>query len=80
MIQNGTDVNFRGLEGYTPLLLAVEQGFILGLKFLLASGADRNLTRDDGQGILDLVSDEDADTESFNGYSLFASPSSPGMR
>ena len=59
LVHLGVDVNFRGLGGYTPLLIAIEQENVAAVSCLLEAGADPTLTRDDGQGVFDLVTDED---------------------
>lgn len=43
---------------YTALLIAVEQSSIKIVELLLSLGADLTLTRQDGQSVFDLVTDE----------------------
>ena len=58
LLKAGADINFQGLGGYSPLLIAVEQSLVELVEFLLLNGADLTLTRKDGLGVFDLVSDE----------------------
>ena len=54
----GVDINFQGLGGYTPLLIAVEQAHAQLVEYLLLQGARTDLTRKDGLGVFDIVNDE----------------------
>jgi Ankyrin repeats (many copies)/Ankyrin repeats (3 copies) len=58
IMHQGCDVNFRGHNGKTALLLAVAQGQIQLVRFLLANHADITLVDKDGQGVFDLTTDE----------------------
>lgn len=53
----GIDINFQGLGGYTALLIAVEQGCAELTELFLTKGASLMLTRKDGLGVFDLVSE-----------------------
>lgn len=58
LLKSGADINFTGLGGYTPLLIAVEQNSIEMVDFLLSQNADLTIIRKDGQSVFDLVTDE----------------------
>lgn len=57
-INTNASINFKGIGGYTPLLIAVENKHVDVVRFLLSRGADITITRNDGQGPLELVTDE----------------------
>ena len=54
------NINFReALYGYTPLLMAVEAGWIEAVMYFLSVDADIHAKLSDGRGVLELVSDND---------------------
>ncbi len=57
-LKSNNDIDFQGLNGYTALLIAAEQGMLELVKFLLSQGADPTLTLKDGRGIFDLVNQQ----------------------
>ncbi|EHL31489.1 ankyrin repeat domain-containing protein [Legionella drancourtii] len=59
ILNEGGDVNFQGFGGYSALLIAIEQDSADIVEFLLLSGADLSLTRADGQGAFELVTNTD---------------------
>lgn len=59
ILSKGADVNFQGFGGYSPLLIAIEQDSADIVELLLLSGADLSLTRADGQGAFELVTNTD---------------------
>ncbi|EHL31486.1 ankyrin repeat domain-containing protein [Legionella drancourtii] len=58
ILNEGADINFQGLGGYTALLIAIEQDFADLTELLLSSGADLTITCADGQGAFELVNSE----------------------
>lgn len=74
-------INFHGQEGYTPLLIAIEQGSIEIVKFLLSQGADITLTCDDGRGVFELVGEEDTPMQEVlsNEFSYYEENSSSSI-
>lgn len=59
LIRQGANIECRHVSGYTPLLIAVEQNDYDLVEFLVAQSADLTVTRDDGQGVFDLCTDDD---------------------
>ena len=53
-----TIIDFRGVGGYTALLIAVEQSNEEIVAFLLENGADFNIINDNGDGVLTLACEE----------------------
>ena len=48
LLEAGADVNQRGEHGFSPLLNAVEQGWLSGVALLLGKGANPNIASSDG--------------------------------
>ena len=71
----GVDINFQDLRGMTPLLIAVEQGFIQLTTFFLSKAADLTITSQEGKGVFELVTDEEI---SKLLQSAFCSSNQPG--
>lgn len=59
IIDDGAIVNFQAPDGYTALIIAVEESLIEMTELLLSKGADLMLTRADGQGVFELVTNEE---------------------
>ena len=57
-LKSGGAIDFQGPKGYTPLLIAAEEGMFELVEFLLSQGADLTLTLKDGRGIFDLVTEQ----------------------
>ncbi len=51
-------INFQGPNGYTALLIAIEQNMTEIAAFLLSNNPDLSLTCDDGKGPIDLAKSE----------------------
>ena len=54
-----TLINFRGRNGYTALLIAVQQNNLKLAEYLLSLNANLSICCDDGKGVLDFAADED---------------------
>src|SRR5947208_3132255 len=48
LIQSGANVNARGAYAETPLMWAVDEGWMVGIQILLAAGADVKAESDSG--------------------------------
>ncbi|MBA2651596.1 MAG: hypothetical protein H0U73_04935 [Tatlockia sp.] len=68
-----TIIDFQGMDGYTALLIACELSDKDIVQFLLEEGADSTLTRDDGQGVDDLIGDEAIRDLFFQGQDIIVS-------
>ncbi|KTD18478.1 ankyrin repeat domain-containing protein [Legionella jordanis] len=51
-------IDFQGENGFSALLIAVEQGFAEIVEYLLKQGASFEVTLDNGHGVFDLATDE----------------------
>lgn len=58
-LSSGADINFQSSRGMTPLLVAVEQGFVQLTTFLLSRDADLTIISQEEKGVLELVTDEE---------------------
>lgn len=59
ILDAGAIINFQAPDGYTALLIAVDQSLVDMTKYLLTKDPDINLTRADGKGVFELVTDEE---------------------
>lgn len=57
VLETGANVNFQGQEGYTALMIAVEQSLLELVEILLVNKADLSIELNDGRDVFDLVKD-----------------------
>ncbi|MBA2648779.1 MAG: ankyrin repeat domain-containing protein [Legionella sp.] len=55
LITDNNIIDFQGNKGYTPLLIAVELGFIKVIRYLLTLNPNLEITCEDGRGVFELV-------------------------
>lgn len=56
LLESGVDVNMIGPDGWTPLMIAADQGDVHMVQYLLDKGADPTIKKDDGRTAFDLTS------------------------
>src|SRR5690554_4702647 len=56
LLERGVDVNMIGPDGWTPLLIAANEGDVHMVQYLLGEGADPTLKKDDGRTAFDITS------------------------